>query len=81
MKVKNKQSDYESISLEELISEANSIINYLENHENIEFEKETYQILLKLNNFIEKKFKNDVKNINFKTRQKILSILSNKNAK
>lgn len=81
MKVKNKQSDYESMSLEELISEANSIINYLENHENIEFEKETYQILLKLNNFIEKKFKNDVKNINFKTRQKILSILSNKNAK
>lgn len=81
MKVKNKQSDYESMSLEELISEANSIINYLEKHENIEFEKETYQILLKLNNFIEKKFKNDVKNINFKTRQKILSILSNKNAK
>ena len=81
MKVKNKQSDYESMSLEELISDANSIINYLENHENIEFEKETYQILLKLNNFIEKKFKNDVKNINFKTRQKILSILSNKNAK
>ena len=81
MKVKNKQSDYERMSLEELISEANSIINYLENHENIEFEKETYQILLKLNNFIEKKFKNDVKNINFKTRQKILSILSNKNAK
>tara|TARA_Y100000816_G_C25668867_1_gene354644 strand:+ start:175 stop:420 length:246 start_codon:yes stop_codon:yes gene_type:complete len=81
MKVKNKQSDYESMSLEELISEANSIINYLENHENIEFEKETYQILLKLNNFIEKKFKNDVKNISFKTRQKILSILSNKNAK
>ena len=81
MKVKNKQSDYESMSLEELISEANSIINYLENHENIEFEKETYQILLKLNNFIEKKFKNDVKNINFKTRQNILSILSNKNAK
>ena len=81
MKVKNKQSDYESMSLEELISEANSIINYLENHENIEFEKETYQILLKLTNLIEKKFKNDVKNINFKTRQKILSILSNKNAK
>ena len=81
MKVKNKQSDYERMSLEELISEANSIINYLEKHENIEFEKETYQILLKLNNFIEKKFKNDVKNINFKTRQKILSILSNKNAK
>ncbi|MDA9753298.1 exonuclease VII small subunit [Candidatus Pelagibacter sp.] len=81
MKVKNKQSDYERMSLEELISEANSIINYLENHENIEFEKETYQILLKLNNFIEKKFKNDVKNISFKTRQKILSILSNKNAK
>ena len=61
MKVKNKQSDYESMSLEELISEANSIINYLENHENIEFEKETYQILLKLNNFIEKNLKMTLK--------------------
>ena len=40
MKDKNKQSDYEQMNLEELISEANSIIDYLENHANIENEKE-----------------------------------------
>ena len=34
MKDKNKQSDYQSISLEELTNEANKLINYLENHEN-----------------------------------------------
>ena len=36
MKDKNKQRDYQSMSLEELTIEANTIINYLENHENIE---------------------------------------------
>ena len=81
MKVKNKQSDYEQMNLEELISEANSIIDYLENHANIENEKETYQILLRLNDFIEKKFKKNIKNINLKTKEKILSIFDKKNAK
>ena len=81
MKVKNKQSDYEQMNLEELISEANSIIDYLENHANIENEKETYQILLKLNDFIEKKFKKNIKNINLKTKEKILSIFAKKNAR
>lgn len=81
MKDKNKQSDYESMSLEELTNEANIIIDYLENHENIEFQKDSYQNLLKLNNLIEKKFQSKAKNINFKTREKIIDISKNKNAK
>lgn len=81
MKDKNKQSDYQSISLEELTNEANKLINYLENHENIENETETYQNLLKLNNLIEKKFHASVKNINLKTKERILNISSKKNAK
>ena len=81
MKDKNKQSDYESMSLEELTNEANIIIDYLENHENIEFQKDSYQNLLKLNNLIEKKFQSNAKNISFKTREKIIDISKNKNAK
>ena len=81
MKDKNKQSDYESMSLEELTNEANTIINFLENHENIEFQKDSYQNLLKLNNIIEKKFQKDSKNIYKKTQENILRITSKKDAK
>ena len=80
MKDKNKQSDYQSMSLEELTNEADKLINYLEKQENIENETETYQYLLKLNNLIEKKFHTSVKNINLKTKEKILNISSKKNA-
>ena len=80
MKDKNKQSDYESMSLEELTYEVNEIIDYLENHENIESENDKYLNLLKLNNLIEKKFKNNSRNINQKTIEKILDITSKKNA-
>lgn len=80
MKDKNKQSDYQSMSLDELTNEADKLINYLEKHENIENETETYQYLLKLNNLIEKKFHTSVKNINLKTKEKILNISSKKNA-
>ena len=76
MKDKNKQRDYQSMSLEELTIEANTIINYLENHENIENEMETYQNLLKLNKLIEKKLHNNSKEINLKTKDKISDILS-----
>ena len=79
MKDKNKQSDYECMDLEELTSEANSIIDYLENHENIAGEIEIYQNLIKLNNLIEKKFHSDAKNINLKTKERILKINLKKN--
>ena len=81
MKVKNKQSDYDSMSLEELTNEANLIIDYLENQENIDNEIETYQNLLKLNKLIEKKFQKNVKNINLRAKEKITQIFSKKYAK
>ena len=80
MKDKNKQSDYDGMTLEELTNEANRIINFLENHENIENETESYQNLLKLNGYIEKKFSSNVKNINIRTKEKIISLSSKKNA-
>ncbi len=81
MKVKNIQSDYDSMSLEELTNEAHLIIDYLENQENIDNEIETYQNLLKLNNLIEKKFQKNVKNINLRAKEKITQIFSKKYAK
>ncbi len=80
MKDKNKQIDYQTMSIEELTREANEIIDYLENHENIENETDIYQKLLKLDNFIGKKFQSNAKSINLKTKEKILNISSKKNA-
>ena len=81
MKDKNIQNDYQNMSLEELTIEANSILEYLENHENIENETETYQNLLKLNNLIEKEFQKNTKNIIQKTKEKIQNISLKKNAR
>tara|TARA_A100001015_G_C14628836_1_gene570827 strand:- start:387 stop:632 length:246 start_codon:yes stop_codon:yes gene_type:complete len=81
MKEKNIQNDYQNMSLEELTIEANSILEYLENHENIENETETYQNLLKLNNLIEKEFQKNTKNIIQKTKEKIQNISLKKNAR
>ena len=81
MKDKNLPNDYNSLSLEELTKEANKMIEDLENQKNLENSIENYQNLLKLNNIIEKKFQKDIKNINEKTKEKILKITSKKNAK
>ena len=81
MKDKNLQNDYETLSLEELTKEANKMIEDLENQKNLENSIENYQNLIKLNNIIEKKFQKDVKNINEKTKENILKITSEKNAK
>ena len=81
MKDKNLPNDYNSLSLEELTREANKMIEDLENQKNLENSLENYQNLLKLNNVIEKKFQNDVKNINEKTKENIIKIISKKNAK
>lgn len=80
MKDKNKQIDYQTMSIEELTKEANEIIDYLENHENIENETDIYQKLLKLNHFIGKKFQSNAKSISLKTKERILNIPSKKNA-
>ena len=81
MKDKNLPNDYNSLSLEELTKEANKLIEDLEFQKDLENSIENYQNLLKLNNIIEKKFKKDIKNINEKTKEKILKITSKKNAK
>ena len=81
MKDKNLPNDYNSLSLEELTKEANKMIEDLEFQKDLENSIENYQNLLKLNNIIEKKFKKDIKNINERTKEKILKITSKKNAK
>ena len=81
MKDKNLPNDYNSLSLEELTKEANKMIEDLESQKDLENSIENYQNLLKLNNIIEKKFKKDIKNINERTKEKILKITSKKNAK
>ena len=81
MKDKNLPNDYNSLSLEELTKEANKMIEDLENQKNLENSIENYQVLIKLNNIIEKKFQKDVKNINEKTKEYISKITSKKNAK
>ena len=81
MKDKNLPNNYESLSLEELTNKANKMIEDLESQKNLDTSIEKYQKLLKLNNIIEKKFKNSVKDINEKTKENILKIISKKNAK
>ena len=81
MKDKNLPNDYNSLSLEELTKEATMMIEDLENQKDLGNSIENYQNLLKLNNIIEKKLQKDVKNINEKTKQNILKIISKKNAK
>ena len=81
MKDKNLPNDYNSLSIEELTKEANKMIEDLEFQKDLENSIEKYQDLLKLNNIIEKKFQNNVKDINEKTKEKILKITSKRNAK
>tara|TARA_B100000029_G_scaffold478140_1_gene523899 strand:- start:3872 stop:4126 length:255 start_codon:yes stop_codon:yes gene_type:complete len=81
MKDKNLPNVYNSLSLEELTSEANKMIEDLESQKDLESSIEKYQNLLKLNNFIEKKFLKDVKNIKEKAKENIFKITSKKNAK
>tara|TARA_Y100000768_G_scaffold383231_1_gene365002 strand:- start:362 stop:598 length:237 start_codon:yes stop_codon:yes gene_type:complete len=78
MKDKNLPNDYNALSLEELTQEVNSLIEELENQKDLENSIEKYQILLKLNNIIEKKFQKNVKNINENTKENILKIISKK---
>ena len=72
MKDKNLPNDYSQLSLEELTIEANKLIEDLENLEDLDSSQDKYQILLKLNNAIEKKFQKNVKEINEKTKEDIL---------
>ena len=78
MKDKNLPADNNSLSLEELTKEANSIIESLEAEKNLQNSIDSYQKLLKLNIIIEKKFHKSTKIIKEKTKKKINDITSNK---
>ena len=81
MKDKNLPNNYNSYSLEDLTFEADKLIKELENEKNLESTTDKYQKLLNLNILIEKKFQINVKNINQKTKNKIVEITSKKDAK
>ena len=74
MKDKNLPNDYNSLSLEELTTEANKMIEELENKKDLVNSLDNYQNLIKLNNIIEKKFQKNIKEINEKTKEKISKI-------
>ena len=81
MKDKNLPDDNQSKSLNELTELANNIIENLENKKDLESSISDYQMLIKLNNLIEKKFQNNSKKISQLTKEKISKILDNKNEK
>ncbi len=75
MKDKNLPVDIETKSLEELNNLVNEIIDNLEKKSLEDFTKD-YQELIKLNNFIEKKFHQEARSISQKTKDKIDKITS-----
>lgn len=81
MKDKNLPNNYNSYPLEDLTLEADKLIKELENEKDLESTTDKYQKLLNLNILIEKKFQINVKNINQKTKNKIVEITSKKDAK
>ena len=81
MKDKNLPPDNNTQSLEVLTKEANNIIESLEREKNLQNSTDSYQELLKLNNIIQKKFKENSKFINEETKKKINNIIKKKNAK
>ena len=81
MKEKNIPNNYNTLSIDELTNLADNMIEDLENQKDLDVSIEKYQKLLKLNNIIEKKFKENVRNINEKTKENLLKIKSKINAK
>jgi hypothetical protein len=81
MKDKNLPNDYNSLSLEELTTEANKMIEELENKKDLGNSLDNYQNLIKLNNIIEKKFQKNIKDINEKTKVKISKIIKKNDTK
>ena len=75
MKDKNLPLDNNPHSLEELTDQANKIIESLENEKDLSNSVESYQELLKLNKFIEKKFHKNFKNISEETNNRIKKII------
>ena len=78
MKDKILPLDYDQYSIEELTEKANKIIETLERENDLNNSGEKYQELLKLNNFIEKKFKKNLKSISEETNKKVREIIKKK---
>ena len=78
MKDKNLPPDINISSLEELTEQANQIIKSLENEKDLNNSVESYQQLLKLNNIIEKKFRQNLKSISEETTKKVKKIIKKK---
>ncbi len=76
MKDKNLLDDIETKSFEELKNLVNKVIDNLEKKCLEDFIQD-YQELIKLNNFIEKKFQDETKSISKKTKERIDAIISN----
>ena len=66
--------EYDQFSVEELTEKANKIIESLESENDLNNSVDRYQELLKLNNFIEKKFHKKFKSIGEETNKKIKEI-------
>ena len=83
MKDKNLLDDIKNKSLNELTELANNIIKNIENENEKDLESlmNEYQNLIRLNNLIEKKFRNTSKEISQITKEKISKILKKKNEK
>ncbi len=81
MKDKNLPDDIQNKSLNELTELANNIIESLENKKDLESSINDYQMLIRLNNLIEKKFQNNSKKISRLAKEKISKILDKKNEK
>ena len=75
MKDKNLLDDIESKSLDELNNLANKIIDNLEK-KSLEDSVQEYQELLKINNYIQKKFQQETKYISKRTKEKIEQIIT-----
>ena len=81
MKDKNLPNNYDSLSLDELTQKIDKMIKDLEGQKNLNNSIEKYQNLLRLNNLVEKKFRKNIKDISYKSKENISKITSKKDAK
>ena len=81
MKDKILPNEYNSYSLQELKDEANKIVDFLEKEKILENSIDKYQKLLQLNNLIEKKFKEDTRQISINSKEKIQKLTKKLNVK
>ena len=75
MKDKNILVDIENKSLDELRNLADNLVDNLENVKDLDGSIDNYQKLLKLNNFIQKKFNIVSKELSQNTKKKIDKVL------